>query len=354
MKKTMAILLLMGSIAGFSAAQDLNGFASDFEAMLINVTRSVSPSLQMNALSGDIIGDASISRVVLALPALGVSVSDGIAPIMKPGAYEWSLVSFPELIDSKLSSDKLMLDIIRMAETRLVPYPAIKAGIGFGLPKYWSVIVTGMALPNTFSETIAGMAGDTIKQMELTAGLFNLGFEARKTLLQDSRTTPALSAGLMYYYGGFNMNIDNLSLSALMDGGIEIPGGTIDMNGKLGFSTAVHNIGFNVHVSKHLLFFTPYAKFSGIWQHSTTEGDIDVNVFSGTALNVPIQASPEVVFSDFSSILTTGFELNLFALVFNMNAAIDLARFGLDLANFDLSKMYGSGCAINTGFRIQF
>ncbi len=354
MKRTVAFLLFLGSFAGFTAAQDLNGFASDFEALLINVTRTVSPSLQMNALAGDIVGDATIDKFAIMLPAFGISVSDGIAPIMQTGAYDWSLVSFPELIDSKLGSNQMMLDIIHMAESRLIPYPSVKAGVAFALPKSFDFILTGMVLPEALSETAVGMAGDNIKNMNISAGMFNFGIEGRRTLLQDSRATPALSVGLLYSYGGFNLGIDNLSLSTLMDGGIEIPGGTVDMSGKLGFSTAVHNVGFNVHVSKHLLFFTPYAKYAGIWQHAQTEGNIDLTVFSGSSLSVPVKAAPEVTLSDFSSIITTGFDINIFAFVFNLNAAFDIARFSMDVSGFDLADMHGRGITMNTGFRVQF
>lgn len=354
MKRWIALLLLVLFTISFSFGQDLNGFARDFEALMNNVTRKISPALQMNSLAGDVVGDATIDHFMLIVPAIGISTTDGIASILEPGAYEWSLISFPELIESQLDSEDSVVDIMNMVETRLMVYPSIKIGLGFALPKKTDVIITGMALPSMLTDELVGLAGNTLKKQDISLGMLNVGIEARKTIIQNSKKTPALSLGLLYNYGSFNLGFNKFSLSGLTGEDIELTEGqTLDLEGKLAFDTRVHNLGGTVHLSKHLLIFTPYVKLSGIWQHSVAKNTTDLKVIVGEN-ETKIKTNPEIIINDFSTILTTGFDIDLFALKFNINAMIDLARFDLDLGDFDFGVMKGKGFALNTGFRIQF
>lgn len=353
MKKWIALLMLVFFTGSLSFAVDLNGFAADFEALMNNVTRKISPALQMNSLSGDIIGDATIDRFVFVFPAIGIATSDGVASILEPGAYEWSLISFPELIESQLDLDGSALDIMNMVETRLMVYPSIKIGLGFALPKNFDVIITGMTIPGAVTDMLVGMANDeSLDDLDISLGMVNFGIEARKTIIKNSKKTPALSLGLLYNYGSFNLGFDNFSLSKLMGEKIDFEGQELNLEGTLGFETYVHNFGGTVHLSKHFLVFTPYIKLSGILQHSVAKNTTNLEVTIASD-KTKIKTNPEIIVNDFSTILTTGFDIDLFALKFNINAMIDLARFDLDLGGFDFGVMKGKGFALNTGFRIQ-
>jgi hypothetical protein len=353
MKKCISLLLLVFFTASFSFSVDLNGFATDFEALMNNVTRKISPALQMNSLSGNIIGDATIDKFVFTFPAIGISTSDGIASILEPGAYEWSLISFPELIESQLGLEDSDLDIMNMIETRLMVYPSIKIGFGFALPKNFDVIMTGMVIPGAAVSKVIETAVDTSKDLDISFGFLNFGIEARKTIIKDSRKTPALSLGLLYNYEGFNLGSNQFSLSGLTGEKMDIEGEELELEGILAFDTRVHNFGGTVHLSKHLLFFTPYIKLSGIWQHSVANNTTDLTVTIASD-KTNIKTNPEIIINQFSTIVTTGFDIDIFAFKFNINAMIDLARFDLDLGGFDFGVMKGRGFSLNTGFRLQF
>lgn len=359
MKKTILVFLVLCILlTQVEAEVDLNGFANDFKTLIVGVTRDVAPNLQMSALSGNIVGDATIDRFMIFFPAVGLTVSDGLGTILENGAYNWVFISIPKIIDTVVGTDAGTLDTLHAIESRIFAYPSFKIGFGFGLPKGFDVIFSGMYIPPVLTETLVKNAGDKIESLGVSINTMNIGAEVRKTIIKDSKKTPALSLGALYNYGNFNMEVAQMKLSSLIAGGFDVSGQKLDMNGSLSFNTSVHNIGLDLHVSKHLHFFTPYAKISGIYQYAVTESDVDLLATLGdpatTGSTIKIQTNPSVVISNFSSFATVGFDLNLFIFILNTNAVIDLARAELNISDLSVTGITGRGFTINTGFRWEF
>ncbi len=356
MKKIVASVLLLSVFAVTIAAQDLNGFANDFEALMVGVTRDAAPNLQMSALSGNIIGDADLDRFTFFLPSLGITITDGVASILETGAYPWEfLVPLPGIVNTVVGSDTDKLDTIHALESRFFPLMSMKIGFGMPLPSDMDLIVSGMYIPPVLTEALLKQAGEDIASQGIGFSTLNFGVEVRKTLLKDGKRSPALSIGGLYNYGNFNLEVSDLSLAKLTNGGVDVSGDKLDLTGSLEYKTSIHNIGFDLHVSKHLAFFTPYAKFSGVYQYAKVMGDTDLTAklqTAGTTVNV--KTSPVVIISNFSTLATLGYELKVAAFVFNSNAMFDLARFNLDVSDFSLTGITGRGLSLNMGVRWQF
>ena len=319
---------------------------------MTGITQDVAPNLQMIALSGNIVGDATIDRFMFYIPSLGLSFSDGLGNVMRPGAKQWDQVSFPELIDKKMGSGST-LDTVHAIESKIFAYPAMKIGFGMGFMNDMDFIVSGMFFPKAISEMAIKGAGGAISKTGVSFDAMNFGVEVRKSFLKDTGNIPAVSFGLLYNYGGFNMNLDNFSLSELV-GEVKISEAKLNLTGSINSSFSVNNFGFELHASKHLSFFTPYAKFSGIYQYAISQTNTDMKATLGDDFTVSIKGNPKVVISDFSSMFTLGYELNCKIFILNSNTMIDLARAKLDISNFSLSGITTRGFSVNTGIRWQF
>ncbi len=361
MKRIFAAFVLLSVLAVTIEAQDLNGFANDFEALMVGVTRDAAPNLQMSALSGNIIGDADLDRLTFFFPSIGITVTDGFASILEPDAYGWEfLLEMPAIINTIVGDDLKMKENINALESRFFPLMSMKMGFGIPLPSDMDLIVTGMFIPPAVTEALLKQAGDDIASQGIGFSTLNFGVEVRKALLKDGKGSPALSLGGLYNFGAFNLEVSDLSLLKLTGGsGVDVGGQNLDLNGSMEYKTSIHNIGFDLHVSKHLLFFTPYAKLSGIYQYAKASTDTDMlatlSTTTGTVINeITIKTSPVVVISNFSTLATLGYELKLLAFVFNTNAMFDLARFNLDISDFSLTGITGRGFSLNMGVRWQF
>jgi len=360
MKRIVAAFVLLSVLAISIEAQDLNGFANDFEALMVGVTRDAASNLQISALSGNIIGDADLDRFTFFFPSVGITVTDGIAPILETGAYPWEfMLEMPAIINTAVGDDAEMKENIKALESRFFPLMSMKMGFGIPLPSDMDLIVTGMYIPPAVTEALLKQAGEDIASQGIGFSTLNFGVEVRKTLLKDGKGIPALSLGGLYNFGAFNLEVSDLSLAKLTDGGVDVSGQTLDLNGLMEYKTSIHNIGFDLHVSKHLAFFTPYAKLSGVYQYAKASTDTDMlatlSTSTGTVINeIKIKTSPVVVISNFSTLATLGYELKLLAFVLNTNAMIDLARFNLDISDFSLTGVTGRGFSLNMGVRWQF
>ena len=353
MKKLLSVFLISGILITGAFAQDLNGVTDGVEAIMTGITQDIAPNLQMIALSGNIVGDATIDHYMFYIPSLGFSFSDGLGNIMRPGAKQWDQVNFPELIDKKMGSGSTQ-DTIHAIESKIFAYPAMKIGFGMGFMNDMDFIVSGMYFPKAISEAAIGQAGEPISKIGLSFDAMNFGIEVRKSFLKDANHIPALSFGLLYNYGGFNMNLNNFSLSDLVKEGIQISGQSLNLAGSINSSYSVHNFGFDLHTSKHLGFFTPYAKFSEVYQYAIATTDTNMKATLGDSFTVNIKGKPEVVISDFSSLFTLGYEINCKIFILNSNTMIDLGRAKLDISNFSLSGITTRGFTVNTGIRWQF
>jgi hypothetical protein len=328
-------------------AQDLSGFANDFEALITGITRDVAPNLQMTALSGNVVASARIDKFMVFLPGVGVTLSGGLATIMEPDAYQWSTISLPAVIGAVVE-DQSTKDLLETLEYGLFPYPMLKVGFGFGFAKDYDIMISGMYLPGALADLGTSLAGPEIESLGINLETLNLGATVRRTLLRDSGFVPALSLGALYNYSSFNLGIAELSLADLVEGGVDLGGLTLDLTGSLGFETVSHNFGLELHASKKLLFFTPYIKLSGIYQITSTSGTTDLTATVGPVVT-DIDTGAEAIISNFSALATVGFNL----LVFNFNAVIDVARAELDVQDFSLSGIKGQGISFNVGICVQ-
>jgi len=348
MKRMIVVVLLAGMLVSVASAQDLNGFAHDFEALITGITRDVAPNLQMAALSGTIVADASIDTFMLFLPGVGVTMSGGLGTMMEPDAHEWSTIPLPEVIDAVVD-DADTSTLMQTLEYGIFPYPMLKLGAGFAIGNGFDVILSGIYMPKILTDFGLTFAGEAISGLDMTLETLNVGATVRKLILADKGSMPALSLGALYNYGSFTLGIDDMSLAALAGGSVDVGGFELDMTGTMGFETSVHNVGLELHASKRLLFFTPYAKLSGIYQYAVTMGTTDLTATVGAA-NTAIVANASETIANFSTLATLGF--NLF--FFNFNAVIDIARAQLDISDFSLTGITVQGISLNAGISIRF
>ncbi len=302
MKRIVAAFVLLSVLAISIEAQDLNGFANDFEALMVGVTRDAASNLQISALSGNIIGDADLDRFTF---------------FFETGAYPWEfMLEMPAIINTAVGDDAEMKENIKALESRFFPLMSMKMGFGIPLPSDMDLIVTGMYIPPAVTEALLKQAGEDIASQGIGFSTLNFGVEVRKTLLKDGKGIPALSLGGLYNFGAFNLEVSDLSLAKLTDGGVDVSGQTLDLNGLMEYKTSIHNIGFDLHVSKHLAFFTPYAKLSGVYQYAKASTDTDMlatlSTSTGTVINeIKIKTSPVVVISNFSTLATLGYDVSI-------------------------------------------
>jgi len=206
-----------------------------------------------------------------------------------------------------------------------------------------------------YKRQLLKQAGDDIASQGIGFSTLNFGVEVRKALLKDGKGSPALSLGGLYNFGAFNLEVSDLSLLDLTGGdGIDVSGQNLDLNGSMEYKTSIHNLGFDLHVSKHLAFFTPYARLSGVYQYAKASADTDLVATLGALAPVRIDTSPVVILSNFSTLLTLGYELKVATLLFNTNTMIDLARAELDISDLSLTGITGRGFSLNMGVRWQF
>ncbi len=242
MKRIVAAFVLLSVLAISIEAQDLNGFANDFEALMVGVTRDAAPNLQISALSGNIIGDADLDRFTFFFPSVGITVTDGIAPILETGAYPWEfMLEMPAIINTAVGDDAEMKENIKALESRFFPLMSMKMGFGIPLPSDMDLIVTGMYIPPAVTEALLKQAGEDIASQGIGFSTLNFGVEVRKTLLKDGKGIPALSLGGLYNFGAFNLEVSDLSLAKLTDGGVDVSGQTLDLNGLMEYKTSIHN-----------------------------------------------------------------------------------------------------------------
>ena len=143
MRKIVALTLLVGCLTFVAQAQApavpnpnsvLATLNTDFDALLTGIARDVAPTLYMNALAADVVGDATIDHFTIFLPALGANISSGIATILKPGSHNWQfLLPMDSLVGTMAGSDPTVKDWLDMLEGELMAYPSIKLGFGIGL-----------------------------------------------------------------------------------------------------------------------------------------------------------------------------------------------------------------------------
>lgn len=350
-------MLKKSVLLGFSAlvlasnlsAVNLAQFNSDFYALVQGIGRDVAPSLRMGALAGDLQGEASIEHFTVTPLAFGVNATDGLGTILQPGAYGWQYaLHMDNLVNSNVSNTSF---------ERLMLYPSFKSAFGMALGD-WDITVSGMYFPQALTQATTGSTAANKLQPQFSFG--NLGLEVRRKILSDSGAfgwVPGLSLGAGYHLSFFSLATTIKSLSDVGIGAQTVgTNQTMDMSGTMNFSTFSQVATVDLHVSKHIAFVTPYTKLSGAYQNSTFTGTTNlvatVTDSSNSANNSTqnINANPVVNVSDFAFILNPGVEFDVLAVIFNLNALIDLGDANISFQN----GFTASGLALNAGLRFAF
>lgn len=337
---------------------NLDPFNSDFNTLMNGIARDVAPTLRLNALAGDIQGDATIDTFNLSLVGLGVSTADGVAKVLKPGAARWDFVlPLADLVNDNVGDNNFFEE--------LMPYPGAKIALGFSL-KPWDFSVSASYLPQSVTEMALGFVPDSdvkISSLSPKVTFGNFGFVARRTLINDSGfigLVPAVSLGAGYHYTYFDLGVN---LSSLSDLGVEAPsvgeGQTIDMAGAFGVNTNSQVFTVDLHVSKHLLNLTPYMKLSAAYQNSTFEGSTNLkatitDTTDNTSESQTIVSRPVVNVSDFAFLVTSGLDVNLLLVNLNVNMVADMSRALLKVRDLSLKGIDANAVSLNAGVRISF
>lgn len=355
-KKILVTALTAATWIAQAQAQliNLDAFNTDFNTLMTGIARDVSPSLQLGALAGDSVGDATIDHFSFTLMSVSLTTSDGIAKVLQPGAAQWDFVlPLADLVNDNLDGNDFF--------QRLMVYPSIKMGLGFAVGGGWDVQVSGILWPQAATDMAIGMANsDDLQKIDPRFSFGNVGIRGRKTVLYDQGTGPALSLGGGYTFSYFHLGVDLQSLTDLQIDKPEVAAGNfIDMSGLFKVDTYSHNFTLDVHVSKHLLFLTPYFKLTGAYQNTLYSGEADLDATISDASDVVtstqgIASHPEVNVSRFTFLTTGGLELNLFVVHVNLNVVADLGRAFLKVKDLSLDGIEADAFAVNLGLRIAY
>jgi len=356
LKKMLVTALVAATWIGQAQAQliNLEAFNTDFNTLLTGVARDVSPSLQLGALAGDTVGDATIDHFSFSLLSVSLTTSDGIAKVLQPGAAQWDFIlPLADLVNDNLDGNDFF--------ERLMVYPSIKLGVGFALGGGWDVQVSGILWPQSATDLAVGAAGgDNFQQIEPQFSFGNLGVRGRKTVLFDQGPSPALSLGAGYTISYFKLGVNLLSLTDLgVDKPEVAPGSFIDMSGLFNVETFSHNVTFDVQVSKHLFILTPYFKLTGAYQNTSFLADADLVATISDASDAvtstqAIGSHPEINVSRFAFLTTGGLELDLFVVHVNVNVVADLGRAFLKVKDLTLDGIEADAFAVNLGLRVAY
>ena len=357
-KKTILTGLTGLILASGAFAVDLSKFSQDFNALVQGLGRDATPSLLLGALAGDLQGDASIDHFSITPLAFGVNATDGLGTILQPGAHDWQFVlHLDNMVNDNASSSSTFFE-------HLMLYPSMKSAVGMAFGT-WDVTLSGFYFPQALTQALTGLdSSGKANKLSPQFSFGNIGVEVRKHLVADSGSfswVPALSLGVGYHITYFDLGLNVTSLSDLGVGTQSVgPNQTLDLSGPMHFNTFSQVGTLDLHLSKHLAFFTPYVKLSGAYQNSTFTGSTNLTATvtdsSNSANNSsqPISANPVVNVSDFAFLANPGLEIDIFAFILNINAVIDLGRANLDIHSFTLDGVDANGIVLNAGFRIAF
>jgi hypothetical protein len=366
MKRTalsvLTILVLAGGQVQAGDLLKISDFSDDLGVVLNGIARDVAPTLQLGALSGDLMGDATIDHFNLSVLSISATASNGIARVLaSDNGIGWKFpIHLDNLVNDNLSGNNFFESVMA--------YPSLKTGFGIALGT-WDFQVTGMYFPQALTDTgvslVPGDAGAKVKKLNPTFSFGNFGFKVRKTLIEDSGfigIVPALSLGAGYTLTYFDLGMNLQSLDSIGQSRVNVSGSYLDMNGKLNFHTLSHNFTIDLQASKHLLIFTPFVKLSGAYQLSNFKADANLtaNVYDSatgsTTTQAPeaITASPNVTVSRFAFLTTTGLDVNLILLNIDLNVVTDMGRAMLNVHDLTLKGIDANAFSVNAGIRFSF
>jgi hypothetical protein len=370
-KRWLVVVLLLAAVVPSLFAQSLIDMAplkTDFEALMTSIGREVVPNLQQIALSGDVLGEASLDHFTFTLLAAGVTLGNGMGKILAPGAYAWEFVlPLSSLVQTAISGTNSTVQSLYGASQSVFPYPAIR--FGFGLPIWagFEFIANGFVIPQFVTDLVLPlvdpMTGGMINALKPQFSIINVGGKVRKVFLADKDWSPAFSVALGYAYSDVVLATSFDSI-AKVTGPIEIPGvGTLDASGTMGFHTTVHSAGLDFHLSKRLFVFTPFLKLSTWYQYSSfvSSALMKATVTPSTSgvdpISLNLDTDTNLVISDVSVLLTGGMEINLVYVVISPSVTIDFDNPivtvpGNFFVNFNPAGLEFNGISFNIGIRL--
>jgi hypothetical protein len=360
-----AIVLAAASLLPAQGASPINlaPLETDFGAFLEGIGRDTAPTLQLSALSGDIIGAASIDGFTISVLPMGLTVGNGIATNLAPGStQDWQfMLPLSDLINGFIPAEAA--DYVALSRN-LAPYPAFKLAVGFKLPFQMDASVFGTGASMAFLDPLIGLiepdANGPIHSLAPDLTMINLGAKVRRSLLKDSGAFPGVSVGLGYAFLSNTIALSIPSLAAL-GGDVDLSGlGSLGLSGGLSFVSTVHTAGLELAISKKLGFFQPFARLGAWYQYASYAGNATLNATITPSLpGAPqivqeIDVHPVVTISDVSALFTGGYELIFGGVVLDSNVTLDVGKAFLDLGDFTPAQMKGGGFSFNSGIRVKF
>jgi len=343
MLKKIVLASVLGGAAASISAVNLDLFQNDFDTLMTSMAQDIAPTLRLGALAGDLQADASINHFDLTLvPSLGFNLADGVGTALRPGATTWTFLDMSTFIPSGFGT----------TFENLMAYPSYKFAVGVAVGAGWDVTLSGNYLPSVVSKTLLKSAVGDKPAPEL--GYVNIGVDVNKTILKDTgslASAPGLSLGVGYHYASFKFDVD-------VDGwipNVDITNTqTQTTTGSLEYEGGTQVFTADVHVSKRLGFFIPYAKLTGAYENTTVTGkaDLTADVFDtsdNSHTTKTFSLNPSVNLSDFAFLTTLGFDLDFFVVRYNLNVITDMGRAGLSIHSFDLDGIDANAFVINTG-----
>ena len=330
MKKILIAVILILAVIGTASAQDLRPIGRDISALLEGLGEDIAPYLQQTALSGEGIGRASFgedSRWFIA-GSLGATFTGGILTFIEP-----TNSNFETLNVYNVMTDTAGADLLGTLQSFFL-LPSLRLSFGIRFPLGIETIFQGSFIPAALIGAIANAAG----LPDAAFGSLNLGFRARKVIMEDSGGFPAVSLGVGYNFANTHGSV------TIPDFNQDFGSYYLLLAGTLAFNTYVHTVGLDLGISKKLSIFYPFFKVSPYYQWTYYSGDIE-NFNAGfynsgtdaeivTAADQGIDPGAVVAISDLSLLLSAGFELVLGKFIIMPAASFDVgtAKFHANLA----------------------
>lgn len=329
----------------------------DLSKLFISIGRDLNPIIRQNSISSDTFGEAQIEssnfQFYLTIPTISLSTGDGVATVLSNSSATWDfIIKLPTLVDSALTSDesKEYYDISQ----KVFALPVVNIGFGMSLPMNFEVHLKGFYLPPLDYSTIDDALGN------MSLDIIDLGLKVRKVLLTEKKYRPAFSIGLGYNYSNFKLEYKINSLTDFLDERFDMGAlGKLDLLGDLNIESSNHIIFMDYHISKRLLFFTPFLKFSPsiYFTNFKSNANFDATVYSTDEADVITTANldptGEVSSNGFSLLCSAGFEIKIFYAVLHFGLTLDLQNPVISIGS-GLENSYLDKTSVNFAFRLQF
>jgi hypothetical protein len=375
MKRAFCVWFVITAIASGTWAQSSRGslqnlldpLQGDLENLLSSIGQDIAPELLQTTLAGDIVGEAAFKgdfphcSITFPIPAVGVSLGNGIATVLNDSSYPWEFVlHVNDLVNDNLPETGTTRDLYQ-ASRQVFPYPSFAFGFGFSPFRDIEVLTSGFYLPQALSDKLIGLASSsTIDDLAPEFSTASVLVKVRKVFFRDQHGFPAMSFGLGGFYSNLNLGA-TVDVAKLNDGeGIDIGSGTLNLNGTVGSKTSLYGGGMEFAISKHLLFLTPFAKV-GVWyRHASVSSTLDLDATitptdaGSTGGEQRIQTSTEAIDEGIDAQVCAGLELRLFFLIVHLQANLYLEDPLVDIGALSLTDIAAKGLSANLGIRLAF